>query len=126
MTSRDMGVSRGQRLWRDTTAELPDLGPRERVLLEEACRAADRLEALDQILSGTCDAWTSIEVSDGGVIKVVINAPLAEARQQQLTLRALLSEIRQSKAGKKSGGETGGSALGELAARIAARREATR
>src|SRR5690242_3325012 len=43
---------RGARLWREMTAERPDLSPAERVLLEEACRTADRLDRLDAFLLG--------------------------------------------------------------------------
>lgn len=126
--------TRGRRLWRQVTADGPELQPGERVLLEETCRAADRLDQLDRILRGDEDAWMRLHSrnEDGSIVQVVLNNALAEARQQQTTLARLLAELRQTRAvpaGKPKGtqrpappaGQGEGVAAGvfDLTARIA-------
>ncbi|MEW2442799.1 hypothetical protein [Micromonospora marina] len=93
--------TRGRRLWRQLIDDGPKLKPAERVLAEEACRTADRLDVLDRILRGDEDAWMRLHsANDGGsIVKVVLNNALSEARQQQVALRALLAELRTSRAG---------------------------
>ena len=67
--------TRGQRLHDDIT-EAHDLDPAQRILLEEACRIADRLDSLDaRIASGD-------------------DAALTEARQQQNVMKQLLVSLR--------------------------------
>lgn len=126
---------RGYALWRQIAADLPAMRPNERVLAEEACRTADRLDVLDRILRDD-DVWMRLQPvdDDGSVVKVVLNGALSEARQQQLALRSLLAEIRQARktgsAGKPaSGAPTKPKGAGDapagtisLAARIAAKR----
>lgn len=92
----DLGV-RGRRLWSAVTADGPELRPAERVLLEEACRLADRLDRLDRLLQGDEDAWMRLHAvnEDGSIVKVVVNNVLAEARQQQVALKQILGELRQ-------------------------------
>jgi hypothetical protein len=91
--------TRGRRLWRQVTDEGTELMPGERVLLEEACRTADRLDTLDRILRGDEDAWMRFRVNqDGDEVTVVVNNVLSEVRQQQVTLKQLLAELRQSRA----------------------------
>ncbi len=134
----DLGT-RGRRLWQQVANE-GELKPGDRVLLEEACRTADRLDVLDRILRGDDDAWMRLHSAneDGSIVKVVLNNALAEARQQQVALKQLLAELRQSRAvtagkpgdrGKttaSSGGNSkGGGGVADLAARIAARRAQT-
>lgn len=111
--------TRGRRLWRDVVAE-GEPGPAAQVLLEEACRIADRLDRLDAVLSGDRDAWMRFHVSDDGAeVTVVVDKPLSEARQQAVALRQLVAELRQGTAEKPSGQE--GSIVDQLAARRAAR-----
>lgn len=90
---------RGRRLWRELT-DGQDLRPADRLLIEEACRTADRLDRLDAILRGDEDAWLSLAAvtEDGNVVKVVVTGALVEVRQQQLALKAMLGELRQSRA----------------------------
>jgi hypothetical protein len=116
---------RGARLW----AEMADgLGPAHRVLLEEACRIADRLDRLDALLEGRQDAWLRFDSSrdDGGEVRVVIDALLGESRQQATALRGLVAEIRAAmgKSGRPVPVKPKGAGLGDLSARIAARRGA--
>lgn len=95
----------------------PELSPAERVLLEEACRLADRLDRLDAILRGDLDAWMRFRASDDGAeVTVVVDRVLSEARQQQLALRQVLAELRQSRAGAKQLARRGAGAATRLSA----------
>jgi hypothetical protein len=123
---------RGQRLYRDVLAEHKDLGARERVVLEEAARTADRCEQLDRLLRGDERVWARVYVPERGTtLELVVDKTMGEARQQQTTLARLLSELRQHLAPAATKEPTapiqtvqqsGGAKLGDLTARIAARR----
>jgi len=121
----------GRNLWSLMTAGAM-LGPMQKVLLLEACRIVDRLDKLDDQLTGTDREWLSLEPLDehGATVIVVVDRALSEARQQASVLKGLLSEIRQagrtgvrpaSGTGAPAAPQGGGSSLGDLAARIAAR-----
>lgn len=76
------------------------------VLLDEACRAADRLDKLDALLSGDADVWCRLthrlQTED---YELKIDSALSEARQQASALRLLLESIRKltvRKAGEAS------------------------
>jgi len=87
--------ARGRKLWRELTADEP--GPAERLLIEEACRIADRLDKLDAQLRGDAEAWLRFVVDDTGAeVTITIDRALAEARQQAVALKALLAELRQA------------------------------
>jgi hypothetical protein len=102
------------------------LTPAHSVLLEEACRLADRLDWLNSILL----RWTSPVKSDDGDDEpkpAEIQGLLAESRQQATALRGLVAEIRQAQKGSapastKPAAKAGGSGVSDLSARIAARR----
>lgn len=49
----------GKALWREITSE-HTLDVTQRVQLEEACRAKDRLDKLDELLRGDVDTWASL------------------------------------------------------------------
>lgn len=84
---------RGQALWAELVTDQTPLD--EKALVTEACRIADRLERLDQILRGDLDTWLEISTSfDGRTIYVTMGNTLSEARQHALVLKALLAEIR--------------------------------
>ena len=87
--------TRGRRLWREVTAD-GALQPGEKVLLEEACRIADRLDKLDKQLRGDEDSWMRFHArnEDGSIVRVVMTGALAEARQQATALKQLLTELR--------------------------------
>lgn len=85
---------KGRRLWREL-CELHEFEPAERVLLEEACRIADRLDRLDALLVGSADAWLRFQVSeDGAEVRVVVNGALSEARQQANVLKQIVAALR--------------------------------
>lgn len=113
--------ARGRRLWQQVVDE-GALKPAERVLLEEACRTADRLDRLDRLLRGDEDAWMSLRSlnEDGSIVQVVINNLLAEARQQQVALKQLLAELRQSRSATTPKGKgTVGMATGDGDGKVA-------
>lgn len=91
--------TRGRRLWREIT-EAHELDPMQVVLLEEACRCADRLDKLEEKLSGREDAWAhllsrmDLGDEDTRVIELRIDGALSEARQQQNVFKQLLASLR--------------------------------
>ena len=127
--------ARGRRLYEEFLAEHRQLGPRERAVLEEAARTADRLDILDRLLRGDEMVWARIEHFREGSYELVIDKTLAEARQQQTTFARLVSELRQSVAAPAdsasstpaapTGSAAGGGKLADLTKRIAERRGAT-
>jgi len=85
---------KGSRLWREV-CKLHELAPPELVLLEEACRIADRLDRLDALLSGESDTWLRFKVNDdGSEVSVVVDSALSEARQQANVLKQLVAALR--------------------------------
>lgn len=107
---------RGARLWADMA---DGLGPAHRVLLEEACRIADRLDRLDALLEGRQDVWLRFDSSrDGSEVRVVIDALLAESRQQATALRGLVAEMRAAtgKTSKPPAAKPRGAGLADLVA----------
>lgn len=92
-------AARGRRLWREIS-EAHELDPTQRVLLEEACRCADRLDKLEEKLSGREDAWAhllsrmDLSGEDERVIELRIDGALSEARQQQNVFKQLLASLR--------------------------------
>lgn len=119
------------------------LGPAHRVLLQEACRTADRLDRLDRMLDNR-DDWIQARVLDLGEakhVRVTVDGLLSEARQQALALRSIVGELRQalgainahaapgapppSSSSSTSSSDTprkGLGSIGDLTARIAAAR----
>lgn len=94
-TGDELG-ERGARLWREMTSQVAaPLGPAQLVLLEEACRMADRLDRLNGVLcSREEETWLRFDVrEDGTEVRVVIDGVLSEARQQATALRGLVAEL---------------------------------
>ena len=100
-------LKRGRGLWDDKVAAVAG-DPVALIVLAEACRAADRCERLDAQLRGRDKDWLRMNkiepiirehVEEEGVtvidvsVTVVMNAPLREARQQQLALKQLLVQL---------------------------------
>lgn len=77
----------GRELWNSITAEA-DLEVHEKILLLEACRVTDRLQALDEDLA---DAPLTVTNNKGDE---VANPLLTESRQQQATLTRLIASLR--------------------------------
>ena len=112
---------RGQRLWDEMTAggQLP---PAHLVLLEEACRIADRLDVMDAIIRRWSQPSGDDEDSSGDITGL-----FAESRQQATALKGIVAEIRQVQkasagASPTPGKKAGGSGVADLSARIAARK----
>ena len=74
---------RGRQLWLAVMADL-ELEPHETLLLEEACRVADRLEQLHLAIRAT-----GMTMPDGRV-----NPALIEVRLQGVTLARLVASLR--------------------------------
>jgi hypothetical protein len=102
-------------MWRDSLA-IWSLTPAHLVLLEEACRIADRLEVLNTIILRATDDVNADQAQFGDMTGL-----LAEARQQSGALKALLAEIRQGQYGASPAAvdPTGGAGVSDLTARIA-------
>ena len=94
--SSDTLGPRGRRLW-DAYASAAD-GQRGLVLLEEACRIADRLDRLDALLVGDTDVWFRlIHNTRTEDYEIKVDAALVEARQQASVLRQLIASLPISK-----------------------------
>lgn len=89
--SHDRYGSRGAAV-RQSMAEV-ELGPLHQLLVDEACRIADRLDRLDAALENK-GTWLRHETTDGGDIVITVDGVLAEARQQATALRGLVAEVR--------------------------------
>lgn len=86
-------------------------------LLTEACRARDRLDQLDRVLTGDVDVWTEILYDAlGEPIRLNISPVLANANQTAGVLKNLLEKIP-APAAKQAPAAGGGTALDQLAAR---------
>lgn len=94
-TPRGLG-KRGRRLW-DEITEAHELDPSQTITLEEACRCADRLDGLDDIISGRGVLELMhfrLKNDDVQEVTVTVDNVLAEARQQQNILKQLLAALR--------------------------------
>lgn len=132
---RELGA-RGRRLYREVMAEHSELGPRQRVVLEEAARTADRLDVLDRILRGDDEVFVRLDIPDFGPAQLLVDKVLSEARQQQMALARLMGELRQSVTASPAAAkpaapvnptaptQSGGGKIADLSSRIAQRRNA--
>lgn len=73
--------------------------------LVEACRISDRLEKLNELVNGDEDAWFRIKLprTDDGVVEVLINDPMKEARMHAAALRQLLAPFEGAKSEPAAG-----------------------
>lgn len=76
----------GKRLWRTVTDDY-ELGEHEQVILLEACRTVDSLQALEDVVN----AEGVTHLSPQGVRA---HPALVEARQQRVTLAKLVAALR--------------------------------
>ncbi len=89
---------RGSRLW-EAYSRLVD-GQKGLVLLEEACRIADRLDRLDALLVGDTDVWFRlVHNARTEDYEIKVDGALVEARQQAAVLRQLLSSLTTKESG---------------------------
>ncbi len=88
-------AARGTKLWRELT-KIATFNPAERVLLEEACRIADRLDKLDALLTGELEHWIDLRdmVGRPDAVEIHIDAAMSEARQQANVLKQLIAALR--------------------------------
>lgn len=83
-------------MWRAITED-HELDPVQRVQLEEACRAKDRLDKLDQVLRGDVDTWTQLVVdaaSDGQILELRVTQALSKANDTANLMKQLLAALR--------------------------------
>ena len=82
-------------MWGEVTGS-HDLAAPELEILTEACRCADRLEKLDEFLTGADVSWLELEQMrrDDREVRVTVDAVLSEARQQQNILKQLIASLR--------------------------------
>lgn len=113
---RPVGLrTRGSALWDALTEGEPTV--ERQVLAGEAARLADRLDQLDELLTGDIDCWVRLThrlLTEDYELK--IDSAASEARQTAAALRQILSQL----AGVGAPAE-GGSIADELEARRAAR-----
>lgn len=84
----------GRALWNSIDSE-HDLTAPQRVQLEEACRAKDRLDQLDKILRGDTDTWAYL-VHDARTedYELKIDAALTTANATANLMKQLLAALR--------------------------------
>lgn len=88
--------SGGRALWRKITAD-HELDAAQQVQLEEACRAKDRLDKLDDLLRGDVDTWAKLVVdvdSGGNVFELRITQALPQANATANLMKQLLAALR--------------------------------
>lgn len=66
-----------------------------RVVLDEACRLADRLDRFARVLDGDGETWASIREahSEGMPAVLVVSSVVGEARMTATVLRQLIAEL---------------------------------
>lgn len=94
MNVPDSLCSGGRALW-DAITEAHELDATQLVQLEEACRAKDRCDRLDQILSGDVDTWATVmhnaRTED---YEIKIDAALTQANATANLMKQLLAALR--------------------------------
>lgn len=97
--------ARGLRLYKSivTGQKLSEIDEQN---LVEACRISDRLEKLHELVNGDEDAWFRLKLprSEDGVVELLINDPMKEARMHAASLRSLLAPFAGEQS-TESGGE---------------------
>jgi hypothetical protein len=83
----------GRSLWKAIT-DAHELDAAQKVQLEEACRAKDRCDRLDEILRGDLDAWMCIEEPENRPAYLKIDAALTKANETANLMKQLLAALR--------------------------------
>lgn len=103
MNAPDSLASGGRTLW-DAIYDNHDLDATQIVQLEEACRAKDRLDRLDKILTGDVDTWATVmhnaRTED---YELKIDGALTQANATANLMKQLLAALRlpDAQSGKK-------------------------
>jgi hypothetical protein len=95
-TRRPVGLGAGGRaLWQAVTTDHDTLDALQLVTLEEACRAKDRLDKLDEVLRGDVDTWATL-VHDLRTedYELKIDAALSQANATANLMKQLLAAMR--------------------------------
>jgi len=86
--------SAGAKLWRDIV-KVHEMDPMQLVQLEEACRAKDRLDKLDEILRGDADVWCRLVPNDlEQTYDVRVTGVLSQANNTANLFKQLLAALR--------------------------------
>lgn len=94
MTKTPSGLAAGGRnLWKSIDSDHA-LNATQLVQLEEACRAKDRLDRLDEILRGDADTWAYISIPGGGDAELKIDAALTQANATANLMKQLIAALR--------------------------------
>lgn len=84
----------GKRLWKGVT-DVHELDDTQLVQLEEACRAKDRLDKLDELLRGDVEVWATLthnlRTED---YELKIDAALSQANATANLMKQLLAALR--------------------------------
>jgi hypothetical protein len=86
----------GRSLWESITDD-HDLDAAQTVQLEEACRAKDRLDQLDEVLRGDSDTWMRLVRdirADGEVFELRMTQALTQANATANLMKQLLAALR--------------------------------
>ena len=86
----------GRALWRDIVKAHDGLDAVQLVQLQEACRAKDRLDKLDEILRGEVEVWTTLVESSQNpdAAEVKIDGALQQANATANLMKQLLAAMR--------------------------------
>lgn len=100
------------------------MGPVHRLLLMQACRAADRLSRINALIDGRHrrGEWLRLVEGEAGELRVVVDDLFAEERQQATALKGLLAELRQAGVLEPKDDNEGGGSLASLVEAAARRR----
>lgn len=86
--------SGGRTLWRDVAGK-HDLDATQLVQLEEACRAKDRLDKLDEVLRGDADVWLRlVHNTRTEDYELKVDAALTQANATANLMKQLLAALR--------------------------------
>jgi hypothetical protein len=88
--------SGGRALW-DAISDDHDLDAAQLAQLEEACRAKDRLDQLDEVLRGDGDTWMRLVPdprADGNVYELRMTQALTQANATANLMKQLLAALR--------------------------------
>jgi Ribonuclease G/E len=85
----------GRALWR-AVVDAHDLDAAQLVQLQEACRAKDRLDKLDQLMRGEGDLWVRVarDARNEGCAEIKFDGVLSAANNTANLMKQLLTALR--------------------------------